>query len=539
MSAISRNIGDILSSISLHSALKLSWMVNVFVVFSLLGNAASAPLASLSTAAVAEFLEDNNTEMGKSIAVVLWQEVLMAIGEPTRNQVILIPTTEEQPRPAISPPSRHRRAADLAYRLQVSLVLWGAALGLDRQIIIDSYVTLVPQLVRRVPQLQVASHQSGMLTVVIPRTRFNFSPAAIKRAHLFARPLVVRHATALRTRPSRGASVVGHVSAYEILQAQDMVGMWFKVQHPEYGSAYIDSQTVDVSPSEVEFIGSHLPIYARPHTNARVLRIMDRPGSFRVLSQRTSPGQVVWYRLAVDDTVGWVSGTNVRPRFSLSVVPFLAGLYHYQMGSYAKAAQAFDHFLTSPDEDLSNSIKAVAYQLRGVSHLAHTPTARKEESAKALEAFSEAIRQTPYDVTGYTLRALATLHRALVDESLLLPPQIEEDVKKALELDASDDQARVLAQALETWKQTHAPQAGFLQPLGVLVHKLPDFAGQPKPWLPGPQRTTGEAGNRRALVGDWAGIMAHLCTLCPRSNGQIEPLALLRQIGTYAPKDLQ
>lgn len=127
---------------------------------------------------------------------------------------------------------------------------------------------------------------------------------------------------------------------------------------------------------------------------------------------------------------GWVAATAVRPRFSVPVVHFVAGLYRYQIGRWEDAAREFDQYLRAPGVAADNASYATACQLLGASRLASASRAESLPGASGWEdAFERAIRATPCDPAAYTLRAVST-----IAVRRTLEPAVG-DLKRALELD--------------------------------------------------------------------------------------------------------
>ncbi len=234
---------------------------------------------------------------------------------------------------------------------------------------------------------------------------------------------------------------------------------------------------------------------AAPHPDAAVLWTGSLSGGVPVLARQYHAGQGWWYRLAVGETVGWVSAAEVRPVYALPAVHCVAGLTLSQRGHYPEAVQAFEHFLARADEAGNKSLHAVAYQMLGLRQL--KITRHTAEAPPPWEAFSYAIPLTPYNATAYTLRALAMLHGTPTLAPSPVVGRVIEDINTALELEARDPQALALAQALERWaeKQPAPLVAGLLHvPLTQLHARLQSAAAAGRP------RTASVAGGTQVAV---------------------------------------
>ncbi len=378
----------------------LALVVLVWCVL-LAGPGSATPLRPFG--AVAGFLAPEKTGLGESISLVLWHDVLSAMDDSAQTHVQWAPRAQPPPPTALRTPADHTTAEQLAQRLSVGLVLWGAVAAQQGRLVVDSSVTLNPTLAGTTLPLRLHTAQLGGLAATIPRVRFNFTPVETARAAYFGRLLRVRRPTVLRARPQQASQVVGRVGSDTVVQALDMAGAWWKVRHRD-GTAYMPYHVVEALPRAVEGRMPTGTLYAAPHPDAAVLWTGPLPGRVPVLARQYHAGQGWWYRLTVGETVGWVSAVEVRPVYALPAVHCVAGLTLSQRGHYPEAVQAFEHFLARADEAGNKSLRAVAYQMLGLSQL---KTARHAaEAPQPWEAFSYAITLTPYNATGlYTAGA--------------------------------------------------------------------------------------------------------------------------------------
>ena len=451
------------------------------------------------TGLVAALLEPGDTGLGHTLGNLLWNELRTVLSAPDAGRELLLQGPGERPLAARLGQEYHRAAVQLARSYGASMVLWGAVLEQDGRLLVDSHLTLLPEISGALLYLRLSYDRLGhrSLDAALQRTRLNFAPVETSRAQLFARRLVVRQSTPLRAGPSEATAIVGHVEANAVLQAQDMTRNWFKVQHPGQDGvyAYVEHSHVNVPPRMVEATGTAVKVYAGPGPTHRVLRQGALQGSFEVLDLRYHPDQGLWYRLQVGATLGWVSAASIQPRLSLPVAHFFAGLSHYQAGRYADAARAMTQFISSAGTDADNVNVAIAHQMQGGSRIVGKTVWEVEPLAR--KAFSQAIALTPYNPDAYILRALATLGGAHTLVAAL------EDVEQALALDPRDAQARTLFQTLDAMatNQTLLPLHALLSPgrdaqrtlarirtrfgfVSASPEPLPEPLPQPPPKLP-------------------------------------------------------
>jgi hypothetical protein len=218
--------------------------------------------------------------------------------------------------------------------------------------------------------------------------------------------LVTRSGAVLRQGPASTTPLVERVPKSTVLDAIDMDKGWFKVRLRGGRHAYVENAQVDVPPRSIEADGVKTPLRSAPG-GREVKRVVLR-GTSLVLNMRYVPERGLWYELDVAGTRGWVPATLVRPRFSLPVVHFIAGLYRYQFRRYNDASREFSQYVSSPGVDADNPSLATAYQLLGASTLLSKPNAFQVSPAD-VAPFSKAIAATPYDPDAYALRALSSL----------------------------------------------------------------------------------------------------------------------------------
>jgi hypothetical protein len=434
-------------------------------------------------ALVAEFLDPGDTGIGKSVGYLVWREILTAISDQSGAGVILARAPGEQRLTDMLEHSYHSAAVKIAREQKASMVLWGAVSTPGNELYLSTYLSLLPE----VAQLQLKLRLTGEprlppgLEAEITRTNFNFPLVEMTRAKLFNRRIVTRAPVALRARANGSAAVVMEVPRATALEAVDMDKGWFKVRLKDGRFAYLDNSAVDVPPSTVEADGVKSSLYGVPG-GQRINRAMRR-GSYAVLDMRYVQRKGIWYQLEVDGKRGWISATAVRPRFSLPIVHFVAGLYRYQFKRYDDAQAEFSQYLSAPNSAADNPCLATAYQLLGASALLSKPTVFDTDPS-VTKYFSNAVNATPYDSNAYSLRALSTLAIARDGGKAVA------DLDKAMKLDPMNISAFRIADTIR--QQLVAPHGGVLMYMlrdsrdPALKRRLEELTTEHKQFVPEP-----------------------------------------------------
>jgi tetratricopeptide (TPR) repeat protein len=383
---------------------------------------------------VAEFINPQGTGLGKSLGYLLWREVLTAVQDQRGAGVIYAHTPSDTQLTDLLRRDYHRAAVEIAQAQHSRMALWGVATELGDQVYINSYLTLLPELIGDQLSVNLAVHgerQAG-LAAEVGRSRYNFAMVRSTRAQLFDRALVTRREVQLRAAPDKQAATVRQVAKDTALHAVDMRDRWFEVALKDGGRAWVDIDSVEVPPREVHADRTGLNIRARP--DGALLRKTNLHGDYRVLDMRYIPGSGLWYRLQFERDSGWVAGWLVEPRFSLPAVYFMAGLQRYQLKNYMEARKAFQAFITMAGDSESNVNLAGAYAMLGGAILMQRFHSAGE-AAPALQAIEHAVALTPYDPAMYNLSAVTRL----VVESRV--GGTLDDLGAALKLDASNPRA--------------------------------------------------------------------------------------------------
>jgi len=443
---------------------------------------------------VAEFLDPGDTGLGKSLGYLLWREVLTAISDQAGAGVILARPPGQTRLTELLRRDYHRAAVEIAQAQQARMVLWGAVQESGDRLYVNTYLTLLPEVVGADLQLSLTPGRGEPalpgFTAEIPRARYNFEPLTTTRERLFRRPLVARFALAVVETAAPGARVLAPVGAGEVLQAEGMEGAWFRVRLPGGGAGWVENSQVEVPPAEVDADLRSVNVRAAPKDGAVLFNTPLR-GTYRVLDLRYVEGSGSWYRLDLGGRSGWVAAWLLEPRFSHPAVPFMAGLYRYQRRNFGEAAKAFRAFLRQAGEAENSANRSSAQQFLGASLL----NERGQGNPEALQAMDRAVALTPYDPAAYNLRALSRL-----GERGGFPGTVA-DVARALELDRLNVRSQTLLTALDHLadpaKADLLPLRDHARPSSLdtsavrelkIRYALPKTPAQPLPLRPVPLR---------------------------------------------------
>lgn len=414
-------------------------------------------------AVVAEFLDPDKTELGKEIGYLIWREILTAISDQKGAGVIIAHPPGNQRLVDMIQQSYHQAALQIAESQKARMAVWGLVSELDGRFALDSYLSLVGEVVREELALRLnwaaspgAKPNDTGLSARITRTRFNFPRVWRTREQLFVRPLLVQVDTPIRDQPSKETGkLLARARANESLQSEGMRGEWFRVKTRGGVAGYINAWDVYVPPRQVSALGKE-PVLARPASGAQAIGATAPAASYPVRGSTYIDKVGLWYQIETPAGTGWVRAFRMRTQFSLPVVHFAAGLYRYQLGRYDDAAREFEQFTRMDGVKEDPASLSTAYQLLGASQLMGVSKSRKSVTGFQLHdrALREAISITPYDPGAYALRAVATLAaRQSVSEAL-------PDLQKALQYDPSNRDSRITLDRLKALSVTGGPAKG-------------------------------------------------------------------------------
>jgi uncharacterized protein YgiM (DUF1202 family) len=389
---------------------------------------------------VTEFLDLNDTGIGKSVGYLVWREVLTAISDQARAGVIIAHPPGETRVVDMLKDNYHLAAVDIAKHQKSPMVLWGIAEEGSDKILVSTHLSLIPEI--QSSDLSLHAELRGMEArgweAEITRTRFNFALVESRRGKLFNRPIITKTRTPLKAGPNKESRTIAVSEKGKLYQAVDMENEWFKVTFENSESAYLHIWEVDVPPRHVETERRRTNVRLRsgPGTDyAKIGTAKSFEGVFEVLDMRYRAKHGLWYQINFEGKPVWVWGGLVRPRFSFPAVHFMAGLYRFRARSFDKAFQEFERFTNFQEVEESNTSLATAYQLMGTSGLMSGGI----HSSVSLEAFSDAIKLTPYDPAAYNLRAVSRMGRGVPNQGRM--DGILDDLNQALMLDRRNDRA--------------------------------------------------------------------------------------------------
>jgi hypothetical protein len=391
---------------------------------------------------VTEFLDLNNTGIGKSMGFLVWREVLTAISDQEGAGAIIAHPPGETRIVDMLKANYHLAAIDIAKYQESPMVLWGIAQEEADKILVSTHLSLIPEIqtndLALYVNIRVQGDKAQDWEAEITRTRFNFGLVESSRAKLFNRPIITKVAAPLKAGPHKEARTIAVSEKNKLYQAVDMENEYFKVILENGNVAYLHIWKVDVPPKYVETDGTRTNVNLRsgPSTNHRAKRtVASFKGSFQVLDMRYIADHGLWYQIKYDGAPVWVGGNLVRPRFSFPAVHFMAGLYRFRAERFDDAFREFQMFTSFPKIEETNTSLATAYQLKGTSAL----MSRDISSSYGYESFSNAIKLTPYDPAAYNLRAISRMGRSVPSHERM--DGILNDLYQTLTLDRTNDRA--------------------------------------------------------------------------------------------------
>jgi hypothetical protein len=390
---------------------------------------------------VAEVLDPGDTGLGKSVAYLVWKEILTAISDQAGAGVILAHPPDNRRLTDMLKNDYHRAAVEIARSQKARLVLWGAVNEVKDRVYVQSFLTLLPELIQDDLRLtlQLMGTPGKGFSVEITRTRYNFAVVETSRSQLFERVIIARSSASVHERPSGGSPVVKRAAPGEALHSVDMKDAWFKVRFKDGSTGWIENMQVEVPPRVVYAERSRVNVRHEP-AGPTVLSKVNLSGIYRVLDSRYVPGKGSWYRLDLPSGPGWVEAFLVEPRFSLPAVQFTAGLYRYQRRNFVEAQKAFAAYLRQTAGADERVNLAAAHQMYGASTimLRHPGT---DDFRRAIEAMEKASLLTPFDPAVYNLRALTRMAATLKATDAL------GDLEEALKLDRFNSESQGLLAA--------------------------------------------------------------------------------------------
>lgn len=413
---------------------------------------------------VAEFLDPGDTGLGKSVAYLLWREILTAISDQAGAGVILAHPPDNRRLTDMLRNDYHRAAVEIARSQRARLVLWGAVNQLEDKIYVQNFLTLLPELIQDDLRLtlQLMGKPEQGFSVEIPRTRYNFAVVETSRPRLFERVIIARGSASVYESPSGSSRELKRAAAGEALYSVDMEGAWFKVRLRHGITGWIENSHVEVPPRSV--YGDSRGVHVRHEPAGQtVLGKANLKGIYQVLDSRFVPGRGSWYRLDLPGGPGWVAAFLVEPQFSLPAVQFTAGLYRYQRRNFLEAHKAFAAYLRRTAGAGERVNLAAAYQMYGASSLMLARPS-PDDFKRGIEAMDKASLLTPFDPAVYHLRALTRLAATLKTTGAL------DDLEESLKLDRFNAQSQSLLAAFAALTDSSNRDYDFMR---KWVHVMP------------------------------------------------------------------
>lgn len=408
-------------------------------------------------AVIAEFLDPDETGLGKELSYLLWREVLSAISDQAGAGVILARAPGEQRVTTLLGTSYHAAALKIAASQSARMAVWGALVEQGERISIDVFLSLLGDAPGAELALRLTANGGDTgLVARIGRTKFNFAPVLLDQRTLFVRALVARANTLVRD-TKQDNKTIATLAAGTVLRAEGMRGRWFQVMLPDGRHGQVDIASIELPPRSVQ-LPPGVALKTAPRDSAPTRATSEGASRPEVLDMKQVNG-ATWYRLAAPSGEAWVPAWRVRAHFSLPAVHFIAGLYRYQLGRWDDAVREFEQFVRSPGVEADNLSLSTAYQLLGASRLMAASKANNLPGVKGWEDdYASALRQTPLDATVYTQRGLAELAvKKNIDAAT-------GDFARALKIDATHGDARQALRALDAHAQQR-PEALRLQHL--------------------------------------------------------------------------
>jgi len=402
-------------------------------------------------AVVAEFLDPLDTGLGKSLGYLVWRETLTAISDQAGAGVIVAEAPPGERLVDMLSRDYHVAAERIAAHQQARMALWGVVEPEGDGLVLDTYISIRDEDGAARPRLGLSgkvvagppgwggSGDASPISAVVGRNRFRFATTSLTRRELFERPLVAAATISVYRRPDVASERIGRLVPGELAQALDMDGAWFKIARADGEPGYIDAGAfgnLQVPPRQVVADLDRVNLRAGPGTDHAVVAKRDLRGEFLVRDMRYREGRGLWYRIDTGDRETWVAGWLVRPRFSVPVVHFLAGLMRYYGERPEDGVAQFEQFLAATAAVEGNVTLAATNQLLGTCRLL---------SGQAVEQgyrdFSTAVSYTPYDPDAYLLRSVAALGAGRAPSAIA-------DLDRALQLDPAYAPARRLTAAV-------------------------------------------------------------------------------------------
>jgi len=380
-------------------------------------------------ALIAEFIDRQDTGIGRDLAQLLWLEAHAAVSDQAGAGVVLAKTPKGKHLVSLLKNDYHNAAVAIAEQQSARMALWGAAFENDGKVLVNSYLSLISAMESNVINYRNSrTNDKAEIELKLSRTSFNFALETRSRKQLFARAVIVESKSNLRSSPSIKSEVLDQISSETLVQALNIQGKWFEVR-VDGKQGYVIGSHIRVIPPSIMVDKPSINLRSKPSTlsdktfaNARV------QGQFTVIDQRDSKNSKLWYQISFKDKPVWIREDLADPVYSLPVVHFMAGLHRYFGKRYDDAFKEFQRFIDYPNTNQSNVNLSVAYQYQALCKLFSENAGRGSD-----ELLRMSMKLTPYDATPYQIRALTLIGtsnsklsiKAALEQAQMLDPRLE------------------------------------------------------------------------------------------------------------------
>jgi hypothetical protein len=375
---------------------------------------------------VAEFVNPQNTGIGRSLSRMFWRELQQSVEDLDGAEVMLAQESDDELRQTLYGrhylddlgSGYHEAALGLDRSLGVQMSLWGVALEAQDDVFAQSFLTFLPAQEDPWTLLRVTGRDTTgfELSAPVGHGRLNFAALDTHRRQLFAGGLTARcppdaecpEGVPLHAGPSNGAPIVGHVPVGRSLQAFDMFERWFRVTTGQGETAFIDMRHLEIAPRSLHTT-PRTNVHIRPAPgSSRTYGLADLSGDYDVLDVGKDARGRDWYRIDAGGKRGWVAGWLFAPNFTFPAVHFVEGLHRYARHDHDGAIAALERFVARGAQE-SNVTRSVAHQFLAAALLTRDACDPADALEPALAHLDAAVALTPFDPDVYALRALVRL----------------------------------------------------------------------------------------------------------------------------------
>lgn len=427
--------------------------------------------------AVLQFVDPMKTGLGEGLSRLLWREILESISDLSSAGVILATDRSGEIERALGEKDLarflgrgyHDAALAIAEQQDVQISIWGAVLEDGDELLVQTFLSLRESEADPWTTLNLKRGwpEPLELKTVLAQKRINLAPLHGRRSDLLDRRFVTRCGRSvgcplgvpIHEGPSSKSSVVERVAVGSAVYTVDMLGNWMKLKaqasiERDAASAdgvehWIRIEHLEMFPGEISFT-SRKSVNLRSEPGGDVIGRVDLNGTFAVLhGARFGKFDEPWYRIEVDDKIGWVAGRLVARRtYTFPSVHLIAGLYRYGRQQYGRAIREFESFLEVASES-DNVTRAFALEFLAASRVMAERRPRERDLARAIFDLDEAAVLTPFDPGVYKIRAVVRASSVdRIAESI-------SDLQQAVRLNRRDSGAKSLLREVKAFSAEH------------------------------------------------------------------------------------